>query len=127
MSADNIWVLTGNLTRDVETRQVGESVVAKFSIAYNSVWKKDGEKKERVSYFDIEIWGAQAEIAAKFLEKGSQVTVMGEAIQDIWEKDGEKRSKVFMKASDLRLRGAKKSKDEKEVKEQETTTSGVPF
>jgi len=127
MSADNNWILTGNLTRDPEVKQIGENKVAKFGVAYNKVFKKDGEKKEQTSFFNVEVWGRQAEIAEEYLKKGDLVSLQGEAVQDTWEKDGEKRSQVYLKVTDLRLRG-KKAKVEVESETTEGTSQDiVPF
>ena len=93
----NVVVLTGRLTRDPETRQVGpEQTVASFSLAVNGY----GDK---VSFFDVEAWRRTADIVAQYCSKGKLVSVTGRLEQQRWEKDGQKRSKVVVVASGIEL------------------------
>lgn len=99
MNNTNLVVVTGNLTRDPEARQAGETTVVGFAVAVNESWKsKDGEVKERTSFFDVEAWGTLGTLVSKYLKKGSKVLVSGSLRQDVWEKEGEKRSKVYIVA-----------------------------
>jgi single-strand DNA-binding protein len=86
----------GNLTRDVELKEIGDTHVANFGIAVNRSYKnREGETVEEVDYFDVEVWGRQAEICDEYLSKGRGVLVDGRLKQDRWEDDdGNKRSKV---------------------------------
>lgn len=82
----------GNLCADPEVRAVGESKVANFRIACNESWKdKNGQKQERVEYITIVAWRQLADIADKYLRKGSKIHVEGKLQTRSWEKDGEKR------------------------------------
>lgn len=92
----NVVVLTGRLTRDPESRQVGEKTVAQFALAVNGY-------ADKVSFFDVEAWGRTAEIVTQYAGKGKLVTVAGRLEQQRWEKDGMKRSKVLVVASQLEL------------------------
>jgi single-strand DNA-binding protein len=98
--------LIGNLTRDVELKQVGEYAVAKFAIAVNERVKKAGEWTEQANFFEVETWNG-AEACAKYLSKGRQVAVSGSLAQDRWEQDGQKRSKVYVKAQRVDFIGPK--------------------
>ena len=99
--------LIGNLTRDVELKQVGEYAVAKFAIAVNERVKKNGEWTEVAHFFDVETWNG-AEACAKYLSKGRQVAVSGSLVQHRWETDeGQKRSKVYVKAQRVDFIGGK--------------------
>ena len=91
----NSVVVQGNLTRDPELREVGDTYVCDLGIAVNRRVKKDGEWQDKACFFDATVWGEQAENCAKYLGKGARVTVQGELDQDRWENDsGEKRQKV---------------------------------
>ncbi len=97
MASFNKVILMGNLTRDPERRYTPKgTAVTEFAIAVNRVYSNEGgEQKEEVSYFDIVVWGRQAETAAQYLSKGRPALVEGRLQQDRWESDkGEKRSKV---------------------------------
>lgn len=96
--------IIGNLTKDPETRSVGETSVTQFGVALNRRFKgKDGEPKEITTFVDCECWGAKGETIAKFLEKGRKVYLTGELKQDSWEdkESGAKRSKLLMNVMDF--------------------------
>ena len=95
-------VLLGNLARDPESRNVGDSTVVRLVVAVN-----DARQKDKVSYIDVEAWGKLAEICGKYLSKGRQVLVDGRLVQDTWEKDGKKNSKVYVKADNVQFLGSK--------------------
>ena len=90
--------LLGNVTRDPETVAAGSSTVTKFGIAVNRSWKnKDGEKQEKVSFFDCEAWGKTGELIQEWVTKGKPLAVDGRLEQQTWEaEDGGKRSKVIV-------------------------------
>ncbi len=75
MAATNInrVVLTGNLTADPELRSLpsGNSVCS-LRIACNTRRKNasTGEWEDKPNYFNVTVWGAQGENAARFLSKG---------------------------------------------------------
>lgn len=92
----NKVMLGGNLTRDIETREVGSGMVANFGIAINRKYKTaSGEQREEATFVDCEAWGRQAEVMAQYLSKGSPVFIEGRLKLDQWqEDDGTKRSKM---------------------------------
>jgi single-strand DNA-binding protein len=96
MANVNKVILIGNLTRDVELKQLPSgNPVAQIGLAINRKWKdKAGEDQEEVTFVDCEAWGKTAEIMAKYLAKGKPVYIEGRLKLDSWEKDGEKRSKM---------------------------------
>ncbi len=75
----NKAIIAGRLTADPQLRQTtGGQPVASFAVATNSVWTdKAGAKQEAVEYHNIVVWGRQAEVASKFLNKGAIVLVEG--------------------------------------------------
>jgi len=66
-SSFNRVILAGNMTRDPEARALPSGqALTKFSLAVNRAYTtKEGEKREEVTYVDIESYGKQAEIIAK--------------------------------------------------------------
>jgi single-strand DNA-binding protein len=92
MSSVNRAIIVGNLGRDPEVRALtsGEKVV-NLSIATSENWKgKDGNKQERTEWHRVTIFNPHlAEVAEKFLRKGSKVYLEG-AIQTrkYTDKDG---------------------------------------
>ncbi|MDO5063032.1 MAG: single-stranded DNA-binding protein [Peptostreptococcaceae bacterium] len=89
----NIAILIGRLTKDPELRYIPSSgnPVANFSIAVDRTFVgKDGQKQ--ADFFNIVVWGKQAENVANYLAKGSQVAVRGRIENRSYEtQNGEKR------------------------------------
>jgi len=84
--------LIGRLGQDPICKEVGDDLVANFSLATNEYWKdKKGEKQEKTEWHNIVMWGAQAKLAQSFLKKGSQVFLEGKNQTRKWEKEGEPR------------------------------------
>ena len=76
----NKVILIGNLGRDPEVRTMQSGgKVANLSIATSETWrdKATGEKKEKTEWHRVVIFGNLAEIAEKYLKKGSKVYVSG--------------------------------------------------
>lgn len=100
-------IMIGNLTRDPELRfSAGGTAVAKLGLAVNHRYKKNDQNIEEVSFFDIVVFGKQAEVCADYLTKGRNVLVEGRLRQNRWEKDGQKRSKVEVVADRVRFMGS---------------------
>ena len=97
MSSSPVTIV-GNLTRDPEMKYIGEgSAKLEFSIAANHNWRDaSGEWQQKTSYFDAIAWRKTAEDAARILEKGLGVVIVGRLEQRSWddEASGQKRSKV---------------------------------
>ena len=101
----NIVVLSGNLTREPEVKQLGSGTsVANFSIAVNRRYKdSQGQWAEETSFFDCEAWGYLADNVGKNLKKGSGVVVTGSLKQERWTATDDagkqqNRSKIVVKA-----------------------------
>lgn len=68
----NQIILIGNLTKDLEARQVGESQVFSGTIAVPRGYS------DKTDFIGISIWGPLGERTAKFNGKGSKLCVTGE-------------------------------------------------
>ncbi|MGP1309304.1 MAG: single-stranded DNA-binding protein, partial [Phycisphaerales bacterium] len=89
--------LMGNLTRDVEVRQLPSGgSVANIGLAVNRRFRtQDGQQREETTFVDCEAWGRTAEIMAQYLAKGRPVFIEGRLRLDQWQdKDGGNRSKL---------------------------------
>jgi len=86
--------LLGHLGDDPKVRKLdnGKSV-ANFSIATNEIYRdSNGEKQSETTWHRLVAWGKQAEIAEKYLKKGSEITIEGKLTNRSWEdKNGEKQ------------------------------------
>ena len=106
MASYNKVILMGNLTRDVQTKQVaGNQTVAELAIAVNRKYRtKEGEDREEVTFIDCECWGPRAEVIAKYFSKGKPIFLEGRLKLDSWEdKDGQKRSKMRVVIEDFQF------------------------
>jgi single-strand DNA-binding protein len=106
MADINHVVLVGRLTRDAELKYTaGGQAVSKFSIAINRRRKSGDQWVDEANFFDIVVWGRQAESLNQYLVKGKQIGIDGELRQDRWEQDGQNRSKVEIVATNIQLLG----------------------
>ena len=69
MASFNKVILMGNLTRDPELRVTANGLsICKLSLATNRVYQtRDGERKEEVTYVDVDAFGRQAETISKYM------------------------------------------------------------
>ena len=108
MSVNKVIIL-GNCGKDPEVRMVGENKVATFSLATTEKYKdsKTGEWKENTEWHNIVCWRNTAEIADKYIKKGTQLFIEGKLRTRSWEKDGEKRYVTEIVADSIQLLGKK--------------------
>jgi single-strand DNA-binding protein len=99
------FIAAGNLTKDAESRMVGETEVGKYSIAVNG-------RKDKVLFVDCDHWRVGGVLP--YLTKGTQVLVEGELEQQSWEKDGQKKSKLVLQVQRLQLIGGRSQKSEED-------------
>jgi single-strand DNA-binding protein len=96
----------GNVTQDPElTFTASGQARLGFSVAVNYVWyDTNNEKQEKTSYVNIVSWRYVAENAAKTLEKGIGVVVIGRLEQRTYEdKEGNNRSAVEVVAEQIAI------------------------
>jgi single-strand DNA-binding protein len=105
MNLNKVFIL-GRLTANPELRTTptGQQV-ANFSVATNRVWTdKGGQKQEAAEFHNVVVWGRQAEIASKFLNKGGLVLVEGRLQTRGWQdKQGQNRKTTEIVAERLQL------------------------
>ncbi len=89
----NKVILIGNLGKDPEVRTMQNgNKVANLTIATSETWrdKSSGERKEKTEWHRVVIFGNLADIAEKYLKKGSKVYVSGSLQTRKWQnKDGQ--------------------------------------
>lgn len=88
----NKCIFIGRITRDPEMRYVGadsQTVVAKFGLAINRRFKRDGEPD--ADFINCVAFGKVAEIIEKYTSKGSQIGIVARVqTGNYTNKDGEK-------------------------------------
>ena len=111
MANINRVVLVGNLTKDPELRHTPSgTALCKLRLAVNTRQKDNttGEWGDKPNYFDITVWGNQAESCAQFLAKGRPVAVDGRLDWREWDaQDGTKRQAVEIIADSVQFLGSR--------------------
>ena len=102
MASLNSCSFTGNLTRDAETKVIGENEVASFAIAVNG-------RKDDVLYLNCDLWRPGG--VTEYLTRGKQVAVSGELRCRKYEKDGQKREIWTLDVKNLALLGAREREE----------------
>jgi single-strand DNA-binding protein len=107
--------LTGNLTRDPELRSTNSGTsVCSLRVAVNTR-RKDattGEWGEKPNYFDVTVWGAQAENCAQYLSKGRPIAVDGRLEwREYTDNQGNKRQAVDIIADSVQFLGSRESNE----------------
>lgn len=110
MASFNKVILVGNLTRDPELRYTPKgTAVAKIGLAVNRVWTTEtGEKKEEVTFVDVDVFGRTAENVAQYMRKGRPMLVEGRLRLDQWDdkQTGQKRSRLGVVAETVQFLGS---------------------
>ncbi len=104
--------LIGNLgsAPDLRTLDSGRKV-AKLNLATSEQYtNKEGEQVQTTTWHNLVAWGKTAEIAEKFLTKGSEVAIEGKLTnRQYTDKEGIKRYFTEIVVNDLRMLGRKES------------------
>ena len=110
MANINRVVLVGNLTKDPELRHTPSgTAVCSLRVAVNSRRRDEaGQWVDKPNYFDVSIFGNQAESSAQYLSKGRPVGIDGRLDWREWEaQDGSKRQAVQIIAESVQFLGGR--------------------
>ena len=102
----NRVTLVGRLTRDPELRHLPSGTqVLQLGLAVNGRQKDEaGNWTDKPNFFDVKVFGNQAEMLANHLAKGRRVGIDGRLDWSSWEaQDGGKRSKVEVIANTVQF------------------------
>ena len=119
--------LVGRAGREPDVRYFESgSTVANFTLAVNR-----RSRDEEPDWFNIEIWGKQAQIAADYVRKGSLIGITGSLKIDSWKdkSTGEDRFKPVIRVDRLNLLGSKRDNETNNNYSTNGTnnTNDVPF
>ena len=115
MSGVNKVILIGNLGKDPEVRYLDNGVaVANLSLATSENYKnKQGERVTQTEWHDVVLWRGLAEVAEKYLKKGSSVYVEGKLRTNKWvDKDENTRYKTEVLADKLTMLGRSQTQEQ---------------
>ena len=100
----NLYVLQGRLTRDVETKTVGDASCCNFTVA----WSEKYKDKETQLFMDCQAWRGTADFISKYFTKGQEIIVVGKCHTEKWQdKDGNNRSTIRMTVDTANFAGSK--------------------
>mgnify|MGYP001165005493 CR=1 FL=1 len=105
----NSVTLVGRAGRDPEVRYFESgTVVANLTMAVNR-----RNRNDQPDWFNLEIWGKQAQVAADYVKKGSLIGITGSFKLDSWKdrNTGEDKSKPVVRVDRLELLGSKKDSE----------------
>ena len=111
----NKVILVGNLGQKPEMRYTAtQTAVANLSIATTESWKdkESGENRDKTEWHRVVFFGNLAEIAEKYLDKGSSIYVEGKIQTRKWQdKDGNDRYTTEILGNQLTMLGSRNTSD----------------
>ena len=128
--AINSVTLVGRAGRDPEVRYFESgTVVANLTMAVNR-----RNRNDEPDWFNLEIWGKQAQVAADFVKKGSLIGITGSFKMDSWKdrNTGEDRNKPVVRVDRLELLGSKRDSENSNFQnnnfnQQPSNNDEIPF
>jgi len=130
MAGVNKVILIGHLGKDPEafTFENGTNKVS-FSMATTESFKnKEGEKIQQTEWHNIVLWRGLADVAEKYLNKGSQIYLEGKIKTRSWDdKDGVKRYTTEIYGDYMTMLGSKGSQEERAEPIQGLEDDSLPF
>ena len=126
----NSVTLVGRAGRDPEVRYFESgTVVANLTMAVNR-----RNREDEPDWFNLEIWGKQAQVAADYVKKGSLIGVTGSFKLDTWKdrNTGEDRNKPVVRVDRLELLGSKRDSENSNFQNnnsfnQQQSNDEIPF
>jgi single-strand DNA-binding protein len=102
--------LIGRIASDIDTKTVGESHLASFTIAVDRPKSKKGDVI--TDFVRCNAWGFTAEFIAKYFGKGRKIAIQGELNIDSREMDdGSKRSYTSVRVDSVDFADSKSTND----------------
>ena len=128
--AINSVTLVGRAGRDPEVKYFESgTVVANLTIAVNR-----RNRDDEPDWFNLEIWGKQAQVAADYVKKGSLIGITGSFKLDSWKdrNTGEERNKPVVRVDRLELLGSKRDSENSNFQSnnsfnQQISNDEIPF
>lgn len=122
----NKTVLKGNITRDIELKDLGDNKkVANFSIAVRRDYKNQAGEYE-TDFFNCSAFGNTADFISKYFSKGAQMLLIGHLQNNQWETDsGEKRTSTNIIVESVEFCGSKQQNNTNNDLSEFAENSGV--
>jgi single-strand DNA-binding protein len=125
MAGINRVILIGNLGKDPDVMTFENGVKkASFSLATTESYKnKEGAKVDQTEWHNIVLWRGLAEVAEKYLHKGSQIYVEGKIRSRSYEQDGIKKYITEIYADNMTMLGSKRDGGEGQHEQYQQNTA----
>ncbi len=107
MSVNKV-ILVGNVGKDPETRYLeGGTAVCSFPFATSETYRnRDGERITTTEWHNVVLWRGLAEVAEKYVRKGSQLFIEGRIRTRSWDdRDGNKRYTTEIVGDNMQMLG----------------------
>jgi len=121
----NKVMLIGNVGKDPEVRHLDSGVATTtITLATSETYtdKTSGQRVTNTEWHNVVLWRQLAELAEKYIRKGSQIFVEGKIRTRNWDdKDGQKRYTTEVVADNVRLLGRR---DDNPATQQQSTPAG---
>ena len=126
----NSVTLVGRAGRDPEVKYFESgTVVANLTMAVSR-----RNRNDEPDWFNLEIWGKQAQVAADYVKKGSLIGITGSFKMDSWKdrNTGEDRKKPVVRVDRLELLGSKRDSENSNFQNnnsfnQQPSNDEIPF
>ena len=109
----NKTILLGRLTKepDVKITQANDTKIAKFTLAVDRRYAKEGEEKQ-TDFITIIAFSKLAEFVEKYLHKGTQICLCGRIQTRVWtDNDSIKHYVTEIIAEEINFAGSKKDNE----------------
>ena len=113
MSVNKV-ILIGNVGKDPDIRYLDSGVaIARFPLATSETYKnREGEKVTTTEWHNIVLWRGLAEVAEKYVKKGSQLFIEGRIrTRSYDDKEGNKKYVTEIVADTMQMLGKKSETD----------------
>ena len=110
MSGVNKVILMGNVGQEPRIKAFADgNSITEVSLATSDTWKDKatGEEKTSTEWHSVVFKRRQAEIAAKYVQKGSKLFVEGKLKTRSWQKDGVAHYKTEVEVTSFEMLGGK--------------------
>lgn len=118
MASVNKVILVGNLGADPELRALSDgSSVCNLRVSTTDSWKdkNSGDRRESTEWHRVVLYRGLAEIAGKYLRKGSQIYVEGRIRTRKWQdKNGADRYATEIEGAEMTMLGSKQASEKAE-------------
>ena len=119
----NRVIMMGRLTRDPDVRYNNDKAVARFTLAVDRKFKREGEPE--ADFFNCTAFGKTAEVVEKYVGKGTKLLIVGRVQYDTYtHKDGQTVYRVQILVDELEFAESKNNRGSGE-KPEDTANNAV--